>query len=108
MESNKLGDAIIKLPFWIMAYLGEGLLRGFVIKSLWAWYVVPLGLAAIGTIHAIGLAITVSLLLGLGLICSYIRLNSTAAEPSAVVVLVTSVVLTLMAWGAGALWHLFM
>lgn len=37
------------------------LLQGWGLSTVWSWFVVPLGLPAIGVIHAIGLMITYSL-----------------------------------------------
>ena len=37
-------------------------LRGFVLHRLWAWFVVPLGVPAIGIAHAVGLAMLVGFL----------------------------------------------
>jgi hypothetical protein len=38
------------------------LLNGFVLSILWAWFMVPLGLPAIGKAHALGLACVIGLL----------------------------------------------
>ena len=45
---------IIVTPFAIM-------LRGFVLTRLWLWFLVPLGLPAIGLWHAYGLSILIAL-----------------------------------------------
>ncbi len=36
--------------------------KGFVLSILWGWFLVPLGVPAIGTAHAIGIAVLVSML----------------------------------------------
>ena len=38
------------------------LLRGFVLKILWAWFVIPLGVMPLGLAHAIGFSVIVGLL----------------------------------------------
>lgn len=35
--------------------------QGFVVSSLWGWFVVPLGMPAIGTWHGLGLALLLAL-----------------------------------------------
>jgi len=47
---------------WTLLLAISFLLEGFVLLCLWAWYLVPLGVPQINLFHAIGLAITVSLL----------------------------------------------
>ena len=37
---------------------------GWVVSTLWAWFVVPLGLQAIGIAHVVGLRVTVRMLSG--------------------------------------------
>lgn len=38
-----------------------GLVRGFVLSYLWAWFIVPLGAPQIGIAHAIGLSLLVGM-----------------------------------------------
>ena len=38
---------------------GGAVLQGFVLKTMWAWFLVPLGLPAVGLAHAIGLGFMV-------------------------------------------------
>jgi len=52
-----VGTAAIIVPL--------AMLRGFVLSTMWAWFVVPLGLPAIGIALAIGLSLTVGLFSGL-------------------------------------------
>ena len=41
------------------------LVRAWCITKLWAWFVVPLGLPALGLLAAIGLTMTISVVMGL-------------------------------------------
>lgn len=45
-----------------MVFFALVLLRGWVIWSLWGWFVVPLGVREIGMAHAIGISLTVGTL----------------------------------------------
>ncbi len=76
--------------------------RGFVLASLWLWFIVPLGLSPIGKAHAIGIAILIALL----------TKNPNAAEKGdnedgalakAFGRQIGSVLVTLTSWGFGAL-----
>lgn len=46
---------ILSIPF---AYI----IRGFVLSTMWGWFLVPLGLIQIGKAHAVGVAVIVSLI----------------------------------------------
>lgn len=37
-----------------------GILRGFVVKALWGWFIVPLGVPGVGIAHALGIGFLVS------------------------------------------------
>lgn len=37
--------------------------RGFAIATLWVWFVIPLGLPAISLMHAVGIALTVNVII---------------------------------------------
>lgn len=39
------------------------LLRGFVIYKLWGWFIVPLGMQAVGILHAYGISLFVGVLM---------------------------------------------
>lgn len=55
-------DAMADVPTWvtvlvfIVAVVGSSTFGGFVFAKLWLWFVVPLGVPAIGMWHAAGLA----------------------------------------------------
>lgn len=58
-------DVVIQDPpqiVQIILALLSTFLCGFVVKMLWAWYVVPLGLPAITLIHAIGIDFLITFL----------------------------------------------
>ena len=71
------------------------IVRGWCMTKLWLWFVVPLGVPALGILAAIGLTITLSVLFGLQ------RLKQTDTPLQAVVG-------TLVATGVGYLIHYFM
>jgi hypothetical protein len=50
--------ALILVPLVVAA---AAMLDGFVIHLMWSWYMVPLGVPAIGIAHAIGIDLLVSL-----------------------------------------------
>ena len=43
---------------------GVALFRGYVLSHLWGWFVVPLGVHALGVLPAVGLMVMVDYLLG--------------------------------------------
>lgn len=43
---------LLAIPAWIYS--------GYIFSELWGWFIVPLGVKAIGTAHAMGLSIAVS------------------------------------------------
>lgn len=48
-----LGLAVVIVPL--------ALLRGWVLSLLWGWFIVPLGVPAVGVVHAIGIAFVVGM-----------------------------------------------
>lgn len=46
--------------FWVIM-LPLGILRAFIIRDLWSWFLVPLGLPEISVLHAFGLGLFASL-----------------------------------------------
>jgi hypothetical protein len=46
----------------VAALVGVMALNGFMLSYLWEWFVVPLGAPPIGLLHAIGIAVLVSML----------------------------------------------
>jgi hypothetical protein len=70
----------------------------YVLTCLWAWFVVPLGVVAIGKAHAFGLSTMISLL----------RAKPVDNERDALEGLLTGLAYALIAWGLGALAHWLM
>ncbi len=70
-------------------------LRGWCISKLWLWFIVPLGVPAIGVLWAIGLAMTVSVVGALD------RIESSKT-------CIQGIIGTLMAAGIGWMIHCFM
>ena len=58
---NKLGLAILGVLGFVVLI---GVYYAFVLSTLWAWFVVPLGVAKIGMAHAYGLSLIPSVVLG--------------------------------------------
>lgn len=46
-----------------MVWIGTVILKGFVLKVLWGWFMTPLGVAAISIPQALGISIIVALLI---------------------------------------------
>jgi hypothetical protein len=44
----------------IMVGVVAGILRGFVVKALWGWFMVPLGVQGVSISHALGIGFLVS------------------------------------------------
>lgn len=86
-----------------------GMLNGFVLSQLWAWFVVPLGAQPIGVAHAMGLGVLVGLFLS-SLHVSAARTKKTDKEAHETLLYAScySVIYALFAWGWGALYHRFM
>lgn len=57
-----LVPAVAIFSVWIVM-LPLGILRAFIIRDLWGWFVAPLGLPEISVLHAFGLGLFASLLL---------------------------------------------
>ncbi len=54
--------AILGIVVAAAAFLtGYALWSGFVLSILWGWFLVPLGVPAIGTAHAIGIAVVMGM-----------------------------------------------
>ena len=72
--------------------------HGDVLSELWGWFLVPIGLPAIGVIHALGLRLT------LYSFCSSLNPADPPKENPLFQALI-SIVITLFIWGFGALYH---
>jgi len=62
-KSDEVITTIIGAILFTLSLIGTilaiSVTHGFVLSALWGWYIVPLGLPAIGIVHAIGLALLV-------------------------------------------------
>ena len=106
-ETHEVEAAIVTIQFlvWLALAAFSSILSGFVLKQLWGWFIVPLGAAQIGIAHALGLSLLVSAL----------TLSIPRRKPSAKTMigkmyesLIFHTVGALLAWGFGALYHVFM
>lgn len=61
---QKLGLAILGVLGFVLFIGVMGVYYAFVLSTLWAWFVVPLGVAKIGMAHAYGLSLIPSVVLG--------------------------------------------
>ena len=43
-----------------IVFIGSVILRGLVLKILWGWFIVPLGVISIGISHALGISIIIT------------------------------------------------
>jgi hypothetical protein len=93
---DKLGTAVIAIICAILATI----LSGFVLTQLWAWFIVPLGVPAIGIAHGIGLSLVASMLT--------LRTNATTVDHKWYETMGISIACSLLFWGMGALVALFM
>ena len=46
----------------VILFIGIVLLKGLVLKILWGWFIVPLGIMEIGIAHALGFSIIITYL----------------------------------------------
>lgn len=93
--------ALILAIFTLLMQIPMVMLRGFVLSKLWLWFLVPLGVPAIGVALAIGIIVLVNLLTS----DPNAAKDDDDKEPGAQIVgrMVTSVMMSLMAWGIGAI-----
>lgn len=80
--------------------------RGLVLSALWLWFIVPLGVPAVGIAWGIGIA----LLVGLITKNPHVAESDADEEPlvRAFTKVFSNVFVSLLAWGMGALVHGFM
>ena len=57
----KLTGCVGFITLLVAMLIGNTLMAGYVLFVFWGWFVVPLGVPAIGIIHAFGIALTVRL-----------------------------------------------
>lgn len=85
------------LGFFIGYIIIVGYFRAFVLTKLWGYFLVPLGLMEVGIWHAWGLSLLVTLF-------TY-QQPSNSEKTNFVSALINPVLLSLIAWGIGALIH---
>jgi hypothetical protein len=85
------------LSVWVIM-LPLGVLRAFIIRDLWSWFLAPLGLPEISVLHAFGLGLFASLFLDQMLAVLIIGNDNAAAFRH----LLQGVAAWLATWGLGA------
>jgi hypothetical protein len=100
MSDAKNEDSLFTSILVFLLVIPGAAWSGFVLARLWAWFVVPLGVPAIGTWHAAGLSVLVSWMTG---VVSRNDGERTATESLVLMAFVPAIV-----WGIGALYHAFM
>jgi len=83
---------------WVVM-LPLGILRAFIIRDLWGWFIAPLGLPEITVLHAFGLGLFASLFLDQMLAVLIIGNDNAAAVRH----LLQGVAAWLATWGLGAI-----
>lgn len=61
---DKVGVALVAGIGLVAVMIVLALFGAFTISTLWAWFVVPLGVKSIGMAHAYGLSVIVSVFMG--------------------------------------------
>lgn len=61
---DKVGVALVAGIGMVAVMVVLALFGAFTISTLWAWFVVPLGVKSIGMAHAYGLSVIVSVFMG--------------------------------------------
>lgn len=88
-------DTIIAILLFPLAFW----LRGIVTVDLWDWFLVPLGVIAIGFWHAVGMS---------AIIAFFTIQPSMHKEFTATALMIYSIAMSLVFWGLGAIYHSFM
>jgi hypothetical protein len=58
LKSDPKPIGVIDLLFWLMVLTPPmALLLGWAVSLIWSWFVVPLGVAPVGVLHAAGMAL---------------------------------------------------
>ena len=86
------------LGFFLGYIIIVGYFRAFVLTKLWGYFLVPLGLVEIGIWHAWGISLLVTLF-------TYSSPSNSEEKKNFVSALLNPVLLSLIAWGIGALIH---
>ena len=84
---------LLAFPFAVVIY-------GLLLKVLWGWFIVPLGVQAIGVAHALGLVLLFGFLRG--------AIKPDNTEPSWGYVIGHFFLKPLIFWGFAAIYHSFM
>jgi hypothetical protein len=82
----------------VVLFIAGLLLRGWVLSVLWGWFVTPLGTPPI----------TIPIALGLSLLISMFTQEVKREKEAITVALVSSIVISLLSLGIGAIYHAFM
>ena len=77
------------------------LLGGVVLKDLWSWFIVPLGVPQLSVIHAIGVSLVVRLM-------TYNIPKGDEETSDIIARIIGSILYILAVWGIGAIVHHFM
>lgn len=104
---HKFTSLLIVVAGMGVLFVALVLLRAVVLKDLWGWFVVPLGVPGIGMAHAVGIS-TIASLLTSSPTTSRKDEKDTNKFADGISVLILSGVLSLFAWGIGAVVHLYM
>ena len=89
----------MKTVVLILASFLNLLIRGMVLVHLLRWFVVPLGVPAIGALQAIGISTNVALMT--------VDLDATRAHNTALVLVLASFVVSVVSWTFGLiLWRM--
>lgn len=59
MSEDSFESKGVKIAFWISA-IPTMILSGFCFSKIWLWFIVPLGVPAVGIAHAMGLMMIVA------------------------------------------------
>lgn len=76
------------------------ILGAYAVSTLWLWFIVPLGVSAIGLVHAYGLSIIIHYMT--------MEMPNNKDKGSIPEMIVLRIVLSLIALGLGYITHLFM
>lgn len=52
---------VFGIPYLVSIIVGNSIIRGYVLSTLWGWFMVPLGLHPIGVALAIGVSLVIGL-----------------------------------------------
>ena len=91
-------EGVAIFSFWVIM-LPLGVLRAFIIRDLWGWFLVPLGLPEISVLHAFGLGLFASLFVDQMLAALIVGNDNAAAFRH----LLQGIAGWLATWGLGAL-----